>query len=250
MTVFTRVFLIASLFFALFLFFIRGIFHRDDFLNTVLACVLPGLIYGCALGVVSGIYSKLTRESYLTLFIAVIVLQVAGFFICFGIYRIIDQYPEGEWIMMEPPPERAVSFSGNLPYNIWGGEFFVETTDGNIYSYVCGLEIDCEWRKVDDKQENLSDEFNGCVSEQSSNYLTPFIKPGKVIDKYQVEFCGPDYSTQVNYILLDDGTIWTWSRSSSAMEVALELLIWFLAVPVINFIGFIALAVDPKRLWW
>ena len=62
----------------------------------------------------------------------------------------------------------------------------------------------------------------------------------QVIDRFEVKICGADYTNQLNWIILNDGTVWFWDRWFSAYEpiffIGASLLISLIAGIISGFV--------------
>jgi hypothetical protein len=75
---------------------------------------------------------------------------------------------------------------------------------------------------------------------------TPIVWFGTVVDTFEVQICGVDYTNQINFVLLDDGTIWVWNSFSSMFDLWLYP-IWAIVGSIAGLAGYIAHKVGSKK---
>ena len=70
--------------------------------------------------------------------------------------------------------------------------------------------------------------------------------PGNVIDSKEFHLCGADVDVQLNYVILDDRTLWKWSNGSSWGEILIIQALCILG-GFVGFIGGISYAVFRRK---
>ncbi len=87
-------------------------------------------------------------------------------------------------------------------------EVFVRTTSDMIYS--CNLYQDDCWVPKESLQElpEITYPCNDAPFHSLRNL------PGEKVDSLEVTYCGIEHTSQVNYVLLDDGSVWIWRHGS------------------------------------
>ncbi len=132
-----------------------------------------------------------------------------------GVAAFVFTYVFPMWQPVMAPPEKPAEI---LAYHSNASEentLYIRTSTGNIYkygssSYGAG---DAKWRKVDQVNQEASGyecDFGG--------FSTP-TPPGKVIGQLESHPCIVDASSQVNYILLEDGSIWRWEKTAGELDL-------------------------------
>jgi hypothetical protein len=117
------------------------------------------------------------------------------------------------WIPVMPPPEKATKLLAYHDNAFEDNTLYVRTTDGNIYAYGPSSYggNDIKWRIV----KEVNQEASGY--ECAGKFSTPN-PPGKIVSQLESHPCIVDSSTQVNYIILEDGSIWQWGKSVPEFE--------------------------------
>lgn len=125
---------------------------------------------------------------------------VAGFFA----FQLISSLPKGVWEQCPGPPEKATEILGD--YGASG--LFVSTESGTLYAWTYQ-----GWNRAASLPTQREKSVADCSGPQEGPLFYP-LPPGRVVSSRVVDLCGPDYSRHTKYIVLNDGTIWEWSRSS------------------------------------
>ncbi|CAG0942993.1 hypothetical protein ANRL1_01164 [Anaerolineae bacterium] len=120
------------------------------------------------------------------------------------------------WQRLTAPPQKPVEIVGAKMGRDGWATIHVKTMDNRIYS--CrGRSVEC-WVETN-APANKVENFGGgsCVGSKSKSPYSVSNPPGKVVDRIQVEFCGADYGTLIEYAILDDGNVWMWNHTSGAL---------------------------------
>ena len=137
-------------------------------------------------------------------------------FLC-GLYAHLNNSGWFEpWKPLGKPPEKAVKISyyeGNVKDYLP----FVETTDGIVYFYSNSLSNNQKnyWVKTDFSELPIKKTYP-CYKVDPFDVPKP---PGKVIDMVEFESCWVGLAvisattTQHNFVLLEDGSVWAWEYS-------------------------------------
>jgi hypothetical protein len=118
------------------------------------------------------------------------------------------------WIPVMAPPEKAVKL---LTYHNNGFDdntLYVRTESGSVYAFRVASfgASDIEWKKAEQTYPEANDyECN------FGKFPTPN-PPGKIVSQLESHPCVVDSSNQVNYIILEDGSIWRWGKSVPEFE--------------------------------
>jgi hypothetical protein len=115
------------------------------------------------------------------------------------------------WHPLGVPPEQAIEIyahTDNTP--------FVKTVNGNFYHCTYFRQSDSQncWTKVDRSDLEIVDSYP-CIPDVHFNVPSP---PGEVVDMFEFEGCAGGLSvvtTQNNFALLEDGSVWAWSYGYS-----------------------------------
>ncbi len=140
--------------------------------------------------------------------------------------------PLGKWEQVPNPTEKAVRI---ITYDT--RSLYVSTESEKIY--ICDVWGDiCE--EVGD--QDVVDHPDLC---KSAHQLVPN-PPDKPIDQREFHLCGADMTIQLDYVILDDGTIWEWSNSFGWAE---GLIFRALCVSggAVGFVGGIIYALIKRR---
>jgi hypothetical protein len=121
------------------------------------------------------------------------------------------------WRQMKVPPENAVELLAFHTTGFESGTLYIRTTSGNVYAYSPFSDgaSNVEWRKVE--QVNQEESSYECKLGKSP---TPN-PPGRVVSQLESHPCLEDGESQVNYIILEDGSIWKWEEASGEMDLLL-----------------------------
>lgn len=243
MNKFQRVWIASGVIFGL------GISALDSFLyeNNLIFITIAGLVSGIAAGFIFAFIAHLLfrpeKISCLRHITTASLLTVAGFILGIGFFIALENLPHGQWQQIISPPEKAVRFIGQSAFTFWGGSVYIESENGNIFSYTCDSENPCNWAKEETPPSESEGNFWSCPSGYNSSSATPIMLFKRVIDSYQVNICGVDYTNQINLILLDDGTIWVWNRFSSGYNIIFFGPVWLIVSSGAGFLGYIALLI-------
>jgi hypothetical protein len=138
------------------------------------------------------------------------------------------------WKRLENVPENPVEV---INFGEWE-ELFIRTGDNNIYKCeIRGYDLECE----ETTKESITEHLDLCEGNKSE-----FQKPsGNVISHNVFRLCGPDMIIDLNYLVLEDGSIWELSESSHSLTILLNLFLKiFFGVSLVIIIGFVAI-----RIW-
>lgn len=125
-----------------------------------------------------------------------------------GVAAFVCNYIFPMWQQVTMPPEMSAQLLAYHSNAYEENTLYVRAITGNIYtygpsSYGAG---DVKWRKVEEVNQEASK--YQCVGK----FSTPN-PPGKVVSQVEGHPCIVDASSQVNYILLEDGSIWRWEKT-------------------------------------
>jgi hypothetical protein len=146
-----------------------------------------------------------------------------------GVAAFVLTYIFPMWQPVTAPPEKPAEILAYHSNDSEENTLYIRTSTGNIYNY--GLSSywagDAKWRKVDQVNQEASGyecNFGG--------FATP-IPPGTVISQLESHPCIVDAESQVDYVLLQDGSIWRWEKTVPEWAI-----IWvFFGLVVYVFIG-------------
>lgn len=243
-----RVFLVTSILFGATTLYL---YWQGYGLNSIsaLLIVVAGLAYGLTLSLCAYFLTKFLKVSLTNFLRVLLVLSVAGLILGTLLLRQVYQIPHGNWTQLQSPPEKPVKFLANSPFDIWGGTIYVETDRGNIFSHTCDEENPCYWKEEESVPKQPAETFWTCPPNHKGEFQTP-PAPGRVLDSREVNVCGVDYGIQINFILLDNGTIWVWNKFSSAIEATSRFLTQSVLSFGIGFLGAFALLVGKAKGSW
>ena len=248
MSRFLTVFSVTSMFFGGFITFARLSVYQDTLLMSLLVGVCAGVLFGVITGGIACILAALMGYSCLNFMVVTLAVGIVGLLAGMGIYVIgVGLVPSGRWEPILGPPEKPVEFVTNSPFTSWGGAIYVRTVNDSLYSYTCNSENPCIWKKETSVPDRFGPNHWTCGSNEETRYAPPPPRaPGAVKDSYEANMCGPDAINQSNLIILEDGTIWVWSKISG-QESIYFLMLCGVVSPIIALVGAFALLI--RRDW-
>lgn len=124
-------------------------------------------------------------------------------------------FPVWRPIMM--PPENRVDLLAYQNNAFDDNTLYVRTVSGNIYALSSSSygKSDTEWRRV----ERVNQKTNSYECD-FSEFPTPY-PPGKIVSQLESHPCVLDSRSQVDHIILEDGSIWKWEKTTGEMDVLL-----------------------------
>jgi len=136
--------------------------------------------------------------------IAVVGLLIGGLL---GLGR-VDRLPrEQPWQPLGSPPAEVTGL-----LQIDRGELYVAAADDQIYR--------CCWEPAALPEfPSYPPSHFPCEGSQDKP-----IPPGTTVDRLEVIYCGPDYGLSYAYVLLEDGSVWSWSYAEDALTTIGTLL--------------------------
>lgn len=221
--------------------------YDDNWLGTVLVGLFSGLLFGLFLGFIARILSHIKTASCLRHLLTAFSFTVAGLLLGIVLFIGINELPHGQWGQVMPPPEKPVLVLGQSAFTYWGGSIFIESEEGNIFSYMCDTENPCKWNKEEFPPIKPEETLWSCPPDYKGSYIAPTILFGKIVDSYEVNICGVDYTNQINLVILEDGTIWVWNRFSSAIERGFIFPIWLAVSLGASLMGYFASLIGRKK---
>jgi hypothetical protein len=109
---------------------------------------------------------------------------------------------DNDWRKLANPTEKAVKF---LSYDYWNEKVYVKASSGNIYA--------CDTSTCTGLTEIPQDESPIDLIYGWGIFSTPE-PPGLVVARLQVSPNDPETAEQIDHIILNDGSIWRWSKTS------------------------------------
>jgi hypothetical protein len=144
------------------------------------------------------------------------------------------------WRRLENVPEYPVEVVG---FGEWE-TLFIQSADNKIYKCETrGYDLGCE----ETKKQSITEHPDLCEGKKS-DFQKP---PGNVMSHNVFRLCGPDMIIDINYLVLEDGSIWELSESSHSLTILLNLILKiFFGVSIVIIIGFFVmrkLTISKKR---
>jgi hypothetical protein len=128
---------------------------------------------------------------------------------CFGAYWVATRIiPSGQWEAVATLPEKPKAILADGPNGV-----YVVAASGNVY--VCRRSDTCE--VIMPKQLDIFG-ASPCIGFHSAAPQAP----GEVLDIFERCPAGLGHA-QIKYILLTDGSIWTWSKFDGEFEIVFIL---------------------------
>ena len=121
------------------------------------------------------------------------------------------------WQQVVAPPEKAVELLAYYNNAFEDNTLYVRTVSGNLYTYGPSSHSadDIKWRRV--AQVNQEASGNEC---DFGKFSTPR-PPGRILSQLESHPCVLDGESQVNYIILEDGSIWKWEEATGELDLLL-----------------------------
>jgi hypothetical protein len=198
-----------------------------DFALTALLAVI---IFGAALTAVTHLFVRHVRRSAWSIAAFFLAMLVTGLLAAIAIYFSANSVPHGKWTRLPDLPERGVSFAGPQCYTDGEVVIYVRTATGQIYSYGRALEsVTGPWILVADVPSGVVRHLPTCDLGPLTQTRAPWLA-GSSLATYEVEMRGADCQSHVHFVLRQDHSVWTWSRSSCVLgEISFVLVLAALA---------------------
>lgn len=107
---------------------------------------------------------------------------------------------DDDWKKLANPTEKAVRL---LSYDYSNERVYVKTASGNIYA--CDASACTGLTQIPQNESWVDLIYN-------EGFILPLEPPGLVVAKLDVSLNDPEMSEDIYHIILDDGSIWKWSR--------------------------------------
>ena len=170
--------------------------------------------------------------------LTLLVTTILGGLIAYLLFNIFEHYvPSGEWQPVSVGQDKAVQILG-MDLNSKSGSvyYYIQTSQGKVYA-------------CDDAQCDLTTASPVTRAHSAAADYTPPQPPGEVRES----FIGPGHNPglctgQTNYIILTDGSVWTWNKVGCCEIGCLVYLIFPLGGLVLGFfMGVVILVVGGWR---
>jgi len=135
------------------------------------------------------------------------------------------------WKRLENVPENPVEV---VSFGEWE-TLFIRSADNKIY--------ECETRYYDlgceeTTKQSITEHRDLCEGKKSDHQKPP----GNVMSHNVFRLCGPDMIIDLNYLVLEDGSIWELSESSHSLTILLNLILKiFFGISLVIIVGFIVI---------
>lgn len=138
-----------------------------------------------------------------------IFIPIAGFYIGIFYGEIESTGRFVQWRSLGSPPGKVSKLLGIM----YDSVLYVETVNGEKYktTYFCEKSSPSCWNEAND-----TDKIGMPVYEACSRRWKDFIvatPPDAVVQSIQKETCGGPVHEQINYVLVQDGSVWSWEYS-------------------------------------
>lgn len=122
-----------------------------------------------------------------------------------------------EWKPLEPPPEKATEIlaAGAGSGDSWA--VYVKTTNQKVYS--CSYEI-CWIEKT-----VVPEDLRANPPCDPPVYFEVPSPPGQVVDSREAQACNSEAGYQVNFVVLEDGSVWRWQHYTTAFSLLERLFV-------------------------
>jgi hypothetical protein len=130
----------------------------------------------------------------------IVVATVGAYFFCGWVPIATGNRLSKVWTQLPTPEEPVVEL---VESKAWSSDVYVRTASGTVY--LCSSEDGCsEWNEDVPDSSNVDE----CTAPATR---IPSSLSGTPVDSLEAYYCS-DSSLQVNFVLLDDGTIWGWDH--------------------------------------
>jgi hypothetical protein len=229
---------------------LSAFYYGDSLLAIIIGTLLVCLIAGSIMGGIACLMTIHLKTQWFFHLIIAVTMAIVGLLLGGGFLFAFERLPHGFWIPLKPPPEKPIKFIGNSSFNIWGGSIYVEIDSGNIYSYTCDSENPCDW-KLETKPLNISTgDEQLCSSGKIDKYTVLPILGAKVMDSCHIIVPGPDYSSELSFVILDDGSVLSLSRFTTATGLLFVIIIWLIFGLIVGITGYLSLAIRKDKTTW
>ena len=225
----TKIFLWASVLFGLgYLSVISRLVHLSAqmvwMLTTLLAIIA---VYALPLSLFVSRFAKKPLGAWWKIPLVTILLLVLGCGLGLASSYVPELMPTSDWTQLERSPEPLADLVTTLPINMLSGGIYGRTAAGRLYLHSCAGGR-CGWSAVDQlpPPPDKNDYWSGTChtgSQKPDRFVLEPPAPGKVIDSYATRYCGPDYDMDTYFVLLDDGSLWSWGTFWSVYTVLVQL---------------------------
>ena len=146
--------------------------------------------------------------------LAMVLLLVIGAGLGCATSYVHEYLPAYYWTQLEQSPETLTELVTTLPVGLLSGGVYGRTASGSLYLHSCYWGT-CGWSKEDqlpiaiDQEGYWSGKCSPTLQEPNRFALKP-PAPGRVRSSFVTRYCGPDYHMDTFFILLNDGSVWSW----------------------------------------
>ncbi len=252
MSRFPRLFIFTGLVFFSFTYILGSLFFGwTNPLTSIEVSLLVGAIAGLILAALSELIIRLMVFGGCATSLLAGLFAVVGLIMGIAAFFAMLYVPRGDWQKLPQPPEKITQFAGSGSNNLNRQAVYARSADGKLYKLSCTNTSSCSWAEISsipDSSEAIIPN-NTCPAGQGSRYPTPY-PPGKVAASYQADVCGAEFTNQYNYIILQDGSLWMWKRSSNNYEPISGLPLFATVGLVLGTACSLLLFVKANRGWW
>jgi hypothetical protein len=205
-------------------------------------CLVAAAVLATALTAVTELsvaHLERSRLAEVTLFAAILTTVVG---VGAGTLLVLDHLPHGRWYQLPTPPEPIQTFVGPTCHNMNGTDdelVSVRGASGRTFSYHGATGLRDAWRADTLPTARGLGEAGSCRPLLIGHPLTPSA-PGPVAVRHQIDDNGVDCGGRRYYLLLTDGTLWTWSTGSCALAIVFGLAflaILFVTLTIVTFVS-------------
>lgn len=141
------------------------------------------------------------------------------------------------WKRLEPLPQKATHIlAAGTGLSNYSWVVYVKTTNQKVYS--CSPEA-CWLEKTVVPEELLASP----PCDRPAHFEVPS-PPGRVVDSIETQACHPEAAYQVNFAVLEDGSVWRWQHFVTASSLLLYLLVSTVCGSMLGLFGSLVIAVS------
>lgn len=214
---FKGIFVLAGLPWALLLALVVSSHSPVSWPDFALTTLLAGAAFASALGTVAWVFTRHVRRTWAGVAGFFLVMPTAGLLAATLIYLAANSIPHGKWTRLPDPPEAALNFAGPQCYTDGEVVIYVQAASGHAYAYQDALTSNAgNWTPVPEVPASAVHHLPTCDLAPLTRIRGPWLR-GSAAATYQVEMRGADCGSHVHFLLRDDQSIWSWSRSSCTL---------------------------------
>jgi len=233
---FLKIFISASLIYALLEIKFYGVFEKD-WLPYLLKVLMVSVLFGLVIASFAALLTHFIKFKWYTFVLITVLISLAGLFTGYAIVYVFFRTLNGpERNFTSDLPDKPVEFAGSFLNGKSGRTINLKTEKGYFYEVHCDLTQVCVGTKLDAIPMGPKDEFEPCAHGDGLAFIETIMPAGIITDTRMIDFSGNGDINRTYYVLLGNGNIWTWGYYFSTVDSAVNVLDVFM----FGAVGFIA----------